>query len=68
LHLFKITNVLDESDGSSKYKLQREYVFKANSPQIRILGVSVARPSNDCNRIYILGSDKKMNVIEIRRS
>ena len=43
LHLFKLTNVIDAADGSSKYKLSREYVFKASDVGTRILGVSVAR-------------------------
>lgn len=67
LHLFKLTNKVDVTDGSSKYNLQREYVYKANSIGIRILGVSIVRCNHDCNRIYVLSSDKKINVIEIRR-
>lgn len=67
LHLFKLTNKVDVTDGSSKYKLQRDYVFKANSIGVRILGVSIVRCNHDCNRIYVLSSDKKINVIEIRR-
>ena len=42
-------------------------MFKASSPAVRILGVSVARATRDCNRIYILGSDKRMNVVEVRK-
>lgn len=67
LHLFRLTNKVDITDGSSKYKLQREYVYKGNSIGIRILGVSVAKSSQNCNRIYILSSDRKINVIEIKR-
>lgn len=66
LHLFKLTNVIDSCDGSSKYKLQREYVFKAHSASVRILGVSVVRSSKSCNRVYILGSDRRINVLEVR--
>jgi len=68
LHLFKLTNKVDVSDGSSKYQLQREYVYKGNSIGIRILGVSVVRCSQNCNRIYVLSSDRKINVIEITKS
>lgn len=67
LHLFKLINKVDVADGSSKFKLQREYLYKGNSIDVRILGVSVVRASHQCNRIYILSSDKKYNVIEIRR-
>lgn len=67
LHLFKLVNCLSPSDESSRYKLQREYVFKASSPAIRILGVSVARPTADRNRIYILCSDRRLSVLEVRR-
>lgn len=31
LHLFRLTNKIDSSDGSSKYKLTREYVYKGSS-------------------------------------
>jgi hypothetical protein len=54
LHLFRLTNKIDSTDGTSKYKLTREYVYKGHSSQIRILGVSVVKASSDCNRIYIL--------------
>ena len=67
LHLFRLTNKLDSTDGTSKYKLTREYVYKGQSSHIRILGVSVVKASSDCNRIYILQSDKRLNVLEIRR-
>jgi hypothetical protein len=67
LHLFRLVNCLNPEEGTSKYKLLREYVFKAHSPGVRILGVSVQRPSPACNRVYVLGSDRRMNVVEIRR-
>lgn len=67
LHIFKLINKVDAVEGSSKYKLQREYVFKGNSIGIRILGVSVVKATRDCNRIYILSSDRKVNVLEIKR-
>ena len=43
IHLFKLTNIVDTSDGSSKFKLTREYFYKAKSPNVRILGISVMR-------------------------
>ncbi len=67
LHIFKLINKVDAVEGSSKYKLQREYVYKGNSIGIRILGVSVVKATRDCNRIYILSSDRKVNVLEIKR-
>jgi len=67
LHLFRLTNKIDSSDGSSKYKLTREYVYKGHSISVRILGVSVVRSSPECNRIYILSADKRLNVLEVRR-
>jgi hypothetical protein len=63
LHIFKLINKVDAVEGSSKYKLQREYVYKGNSIGIRILGVSVVKATRDCNRIYILSSDRKVNVL-----
>jgi hypothetical protein len=67
LHLFRLTNLVDALDGSSKYKLTREYVFKASDVGTRILGVSVARSNPSCNRVYILDSEKRLNVLEIKR-
>lgn len=67
LHLFRITNLIDAKDGSSKYKLTREYVFKASDDAPRILGVSVARSTPSCNRVYILDSHRRLNVLEIRK-
>jgi len=67
LHLFRLTNKIDPSDGASKYKLTREYVYKGHSISVRILGVSLVRSSPDCNRIYILSADKRLNVLEVRR-
>ena len=67
LHLFRLTNKIDPSDGASKYKLTREYVYKGHSISVRILGVSLVRSSPVCNRIYILSADKRLNVLEVRR-
>ena len=68
LHLFKLTNIITD-EGCSKYKLQREYIYKAgtNNRLVRILGVSVCRLSPDCNRIYILSSEHKVSVLEVRK-
>jgi hypothetical protein len=65
LHFFKLINLVNVSDCSSKYKLVREYVFKAQNIGVRLLGVSVVRNSPYCNRVYILGSDRRYSVLEI---
>lgn len=41
-------------------------MFKSNDPNVRLLGVNVSYHDN-CARIYILTSDRKLNVLEIRR-
>lgn len=56
LHFFRVINAL------GRFKIQREYVYKADTPSIRLLGVSVQRSG----RVYVLGSDKRLSVIEVR--
>ncbi len=68
LHLLRLVNMIDERDGSSKYKLVREYVFKGSSIGTRILGVSTQGKGTSTNRVYVLTSDRRLNVIEINRS
>lgn len=62
-HLFKLINVIDRH-GTNKYKLERQYVYKHNEAGTRILGLSVVQ-NTDRARIYILTSDRKLNVLEI---
>ena len=58
--------------------MQREYIFKCPRWRERILGVSVVDSAKDLDksqqeglqgfcRIYILTSDSKMHVLEIKR-
>jgi hypothetical protein len=43
-------------------------VFKAGNASVRIMGVSVSRASLTCNRVYVLTSDKRLNVLEVRKA
>jgi hypothetical protein len=64
LQIYKLINSVT-SDGANNFRLNQEYVFKHTDLRQRILGVSVVE-SNDSTRIYILTSDRMMNVVEVR--
>ena len=84
LHIFRLTNVVSQLDGrqsgcEQNIRMQREYVFKCPRWREKILGVSVidmARelPKEESSsihkscRIYILTSDARIHVLEIKRN
>jgi len=65
LHFF----MLRKQVGAERveFKLERQYIFKANGFQIRILGVSIVRISPHKSRVYVLTSDLRMNVLSVEK-
>ena len=81
LHIFRLTNTGSQAEQGENIKMQREYVFKCPRWRERILGVSVvdnftdneaeqvrtgSYMQNTC-RVYILTSDARIHVLEIKR-